>query len=141
MRVLVINGPNLNMLGRRPEEHYGNLTLDLINEAMKKEAEGFMELTFFQSNSEGAIVDEIQAAIDNYEAIIINPAAYTHTSIAIRDALEMFSGISLEVHLSDVDNRESFRRINYIRDVCKKSFTGGKIESYLDAIKYLKYNK
>ena len=141
MKVLVINGPNLNMLGKRPKEHYGSLTLDEINERMIEEAGSFIELSFFQSNYEGAIIDKIQEAVGLYDAIIINPAGYTHTSVSIRDALEIFPGIKIEVHLSDVDNRDEFRKVNYIRDVCEKAFTGGKIESYLDSIKYLKYNK
>ena len=141
MRVLVVNGPNLGMLGRRPKEHYGTKTLSEINELMLKEAEGSLSLDFFLSNSEGEIVSRLNEAIDNYEAIIINPAAYTHTSIAIRDALEIFNGVKLEVHLSDINNRDEFRRINYIRDVCDKSFIGKGYLSYIDAIKYLKEHK
>ena len=137
MKVLVINGPNLNMLGKRPKEHYGSLTLYEINDLMLKAA-GDMELEFFQSNSEGDIVTEIQLAIGNFDAIIINPGAYTHTSVAIHDALEIFDGIKIEVHLSDVDNRDDFRKINFVRDVCDKTFSGKKEGSYLEAIQYLK---
>ncbi len=137
MKVLVINGPNLNMLGKRPKEHYGSLTLYEINDLMLKDA-GDMELEFFQSNSEGDIVTEIQLAIGNFDAIIINPGAYTHTSVAIRDALEIFTGKKVEVHLSDVDNRDDFRKINFVRDVCDKTFSGKKEGSYLEAIQYLK---
>ena len=117
MNVLVINGPNLNMLGLRPKEHYGALTLNEINEAMLELAKDKMNLTFMQSNYEGDIVTEIQKAIGRYDAIIINPAAYTHTSVAIHDALEIFQGIKIEVHLSHVDDREDFRKINYVRSV------------------------
>ena len=137
MKVLVINGPNLNMLGKRPKEHYGALTLYEINDLMLKEA-GDMELEFFQSNSEGDIVTEIQLAIGNFDAIIINPGAYTHTSVAIHDALEIFDGVKVEVHLSDVDNRDDFRKVNFVRDVCNKTFSGKKEGSYLEAIQYLK---
>ena len=141
MNVLVINGPNLNMLGLRPKEHYGALTLDEINNAMKEEAYGKMELTFMQSNYEGDIITEIQNAIGRYDAIIINPGAYTHTSVAIHDALEIFQGVKVEVHLSHVDERESFRRINFVRDVCDATFSGKFEGSYIDAIKYLKNKK
>ena len=141
MKVLVINGPNLNMLGKRPKEHYGALTLFEINELMLKEADGVMEFEFFQSNSEGDIVTEIQLAIGNFDAIIINPGAYTHTSVAIHDALEIFDGIKIEVHLSDVDNRDDFRKINFVRDVCNVTFSGKKEGSYLEAIRYLKNMK
>lgn len=137
MNVLVINGPNLNMLGLRPKEHYGALTLDEINNAMKEEAYGKMDLTFMQSNYEGDIITEIQNAIGRYDAIIINPGAYTHTSVAIHDTLEIFQGVKVEVHLSHVDDREDFRKVNYIRSVCNATFSGKQKDSYLDAIKYL----
>ena len=138
MRVLVINGPNLNMLGKRPKEHYGAKTLDEINEIMLNEANNSLELDFYQSKYEGDIVTQIQKALGNYDAIIINPAAYTHTSVAIHDALEIFNGIKIEVHLSHVDSREDFRRINFVRDVCDICFSGKLEGSYVDAINYLK---
>ncbi|MBQ3253561.1 MAG: 3-dehydroquinate dehydratase [Acholeplasmatales bacterium] len=137
MKVLVINGPNLNMLGKRPKEHYGSLTLDEINSLIESE-KGSLELTYYQSNYEGDIVTKIQEALTNYDAIIINPAAYTHTSVAIHDALEMFTGPKVEVHLSHVDDREGFRRVNFVRDVCDVCFSGKHEYSYVDAIKYLK---
>ncbi|MCR5231106.1 MAG: 3-dehydroquinate dehydratase [Acholeplasmatales bacterium] len=137
MKVLVLNGPNLNMLGKRPKEHYGTKTLEEINDLMVKE-EPF-DYDFFQSNCEGRIVTKIQEAVlKDYDAIIINPGAYTHTSVAIHDALEMFSGIKIEVHLSAVDDREDFRKINFVRDVCDMTFSGKKEESYLEAVRYLK---
>ena len=136
-KVLIIHGPNLNMLGYRPKEHYGDLTLNQINQLISKENDSYFELEFFQSNSEGQIITKIQDSLDFY-AIIINPAAYTHTSVGIRDALEIFKGIKIEVHLSCVDERDEFRKINYIRDVCDIFFSGKKENSYLDAIKYLK---
>ncbi|MBQ9124178.1 MAG: 3-dehydroquinate dehydratase [Acholeplasmatales bacterium] len=136
-KVLVLNGPNLNMLGKRPKEHYGSLTLDQINELMIKEADGELELEFYQSNYEGDLVTKIQKSL-TYDAIIINPAAYTHTSVAIHDALEMFTGVKIEVHLSHVDDREAFRRINFVRSVCNVCFSGEFEGSYIQAIKYLK---
>lgn len=139
-KIVVINGPNLNMLGKRPKEHYGALTLDEINALILKEADGLFHIDFFQSNCEGELVTKIQQSLD-YDAMIINPAAYTHTSVALRDALELFNGIKIEVHLSKVDEREGFRKINYIRDVCQQCFSGKQHESYLDAIKYLKNRK
>lgn len=139
MNILVINGPNLNMLGKRPKEHYGSLTLDEINNLMINNKADNMNLEFYQSNSEGDIVTKIQEAVlGNIDAIIINPGAYTHTSVAIHDALEMFNGEILEVHLSEVDNREDFRKINFIREVSTKTFAGKKEGSYLEALEYLK---
>ena len=126
------------MLGKRPKEHYGSLTLYQINDLMVEEAGNDLELEFFQSNSEGDIVTEIQLAIGVFDAIIINPGAYTHTSVAIHDALEIYDGTKIEVHLSEVDNREDFRRVNFVRDVCDKTYAGKHEESYLDAIRYLK---
>ena len=123
-KVLVINGPNLNMLGKRPKEHYGAKTLDEINELIKKEAGDSFEINFYQSNYEGDIVTIIQDAVTEYDAIVINPAAYTHTSVAIHDALEIFNGVKIEVHLSKVDEREDFRKINFVRSVCDKCFSG-----------------
>jgi len=135
-KILVINGPNLNMLGKRNKEHYGDLTLNDINNLMKNE--DYFVYDFFQSNSEGDIVTKIQEAYYNADAVIINPAAYTHTSIAIRDALLILEIPIVEVHLSEVDSREDFRRINYIRDIVDATFKGSKEKSYLEAIKYLK---
>ncbi len=138
LNVLVINGPNLNMLGKRPKEHYGSLTLDEINNLMIKKANNNLKLDFYQSNNEGDIVTKIQEAVlGKYDSIIINPGAYTHTSVAIHDALEMFNGEKIEVHLSKVDDREDFRKINFVRDVCTKTFSGKLEGSYLDAIDYL----
>lgn len=138
MKVLVINGPNLNMLGLRPKEHYGIKTLNEISKLMVNEADNCLDLTFYQSNYEGDIVTKIQEAINVFDSIIINPAAFTHTSVAIHDALEIYNGIKIEVHLSEVDNREDFRKINFIRDCCDVTFSGKHHESYLDAIRYLK---
>ncbi len=137
--VLIINGPNLNMLGKRPKEHYGSLTLDQINKLMVEKNNNYFKLDFYQSNYEGDIVTKIQEAVlGEYDAIIINPAAYTHTSVAIHDALEMFKGPKVEVHLSHVDEREAFRRVNFVRDVCDICFSGKLEGSYTEAIDYLK---
>lgn len=141
MKVLVLNGPNLNMLGKRPKEHYGTKTLEEINSLMKETASGF-DFTFYQSNYEGDIVTKIQEAVLNgFDAIIINPAAFTHTSVAIHDALEMFNGKIIEVHLSNVDDREDFRKVNFIRSVATKTFSGKHELSYVDAVLYLKNNE
>ena len=138
-KVLIINGPNMNMLGRRPKEHYGSLTLDQVNQKIIEENNGYFELEFFQSNSEGDIITKLQEAI-SYAGILINPASYTHTSIGIRDALEMCEGIKIEIHLSKVDEREPFRRVNIVRDVCDTCFQGLHENSYIEALKYLKEN-
>jgi 3-dehydroquinate dehydratase-2 len=141
MKVLVLNGANLKMLGKRPKEHYGTKTLVEINNLIKDAAPEF-EFIFYQSNYEGDLVTKIQEEVkNNYDAIIINPAAYTHTSVAIHDALEMFSGIKIEVHLSHVDDRQAFRRINYVRDVCDETFSGKLEGSYIYAVMYLKNRK
>jgi 3-dehydroquinate dehydratase II len=133
-KILVINGPNLNMLGQRDKNHYGSVTLKEICEMMRKE--DYFDYIFFQSNHEGDIIDKIQ--FTTCDAIIINPGAYTHTSVAIHDALEIKKCEKVEVHLSDVDNRDDFRKINFIRDVCTHTVTGLKEYSYIEAIKYLK---
>ncbi len=132
-QILVINGPNLNMLGKRNKDHYGTKTLNDIYQMM--EEIGDFDYSFFQSNHEGAIIDRIQEL--NYDAIIINAGAYTHTSVAIHDALEIFNGPKVEVHLSDVDNREDFRKVNFIRSVCSYTITKMKEQGYIEAIKYL----
>ena len=135
-RILVVNGPNLNMLGKRNKDHYGEKTLDEINHEIKEYAP--FEVEFFQSNCEGKIVTKLQEAYENFDAVIINPAAYTHSSVAIHDALEILSIPKVEVHLSDVNQREDFRKINYITDVCDKTISGMKEKGYLLAIDYLK---
>ena len=131
--VLVVNGPNLNMLGKRAKDHYGIKSLYDICIMMKNY--DIFNYDFFQSNHEGSIIDRIQKL--DYDAIIINAGAYTHTSVAIHDALEIFDGPKVEVHLSDVDNREDFRRVNFIRSVCDTTITNLKENSYIEAIKYL----
>lgn len=133
--ILVINGPNMNMLGKRDSDHYGCKNLSELNKCISNY--DIFNYDFFQSNIEGEIIDKIHT-LEKYDYLIINPAAYTHTSIAIRDALEIFDKPKIEVHLSDVNNREEFRKINYITDVCTSKFVGKCEFSYLDAINYLK---
>lgn len=138
MRLLVINGPNLNMLGVREPDIYGkNTYADLCGMIENYAAEKGVEVKLFQSNHEGAIVDEIQAALGRFDGIIINPAAYTHTSVAILDALKAVALPAVEIHISDVSARESFRQISYAGMACEKSFIGLGFEGYLRAIDYL----
>lgn len=133
--ILVVEGPNLNLLGKRNPEHYGTLTLEEIHHEMAKEKTFNFE--FFFSNSEGAILDKLDTYA-NYDGLIINPAAYTHTSLALHDCLEVIDIPKVEVHLSAVDKRESYRQVNFVRDVVDKTYQGRKLDSYLDAISYLK---
>lgn len=139
MKFLIINGPNLNMLGIREKNIYGSETyeglLDFIREVCKKED---IEADFFQSNHEGAIVDEIQRAYGLYDGIVINPAAYTHTSVAILDALKAVSIPACEVHLSNIYEREEFRHHSFISAACLKTFCGMGFEGYREAILCLK---
>ena len=125
MKVTVIQGPNLNMLGVRETEIYGPMRLDDIHEQMANFAEeNGIEIEFFQSNLEGEIVDKIQECLGDSDGIIINPAAYTHTSIAIRDALRAVSLPTVEVHISNVASREDFRSKSLISDICSGTITG-----------------
>ena len=135
MKILVINGPNLNMLGIREPEHYGKETYnDLINK-IKTHCENKCEVEFKQSNHEGALVDFIQDAyFEHYDGIIINPGAYTHTSIALLDAVKSVMIPTIEVHISDVASREDFRQISYIRAACIKTISGKGTNGYLLAI-------
>jgi len=141
MNLLVINGPNLNMLGIREPDIYGKRDYAALCEYIKHvcESEG-ITLELFQSNHEGAIIDCIQNAYGNggFDAILINPAAYTHTSIAIMDVLKSVDIPAVEVHLTDISEREEFRRISYTALACRKSFSGKGFESYKDAILYIK---
>ena len=138
MRILVINGPNINMLGIREPDIYGkNTYADLCKMINDYAAEKGVEVKLFQSNHEGAIVDEIQAALGKFDGIIINPAAYTHTSIAILDALKSVALPAVEIHISDVSAREDFRQISYAGMACEKSFIGLGFDGYLRGIDYL----
>jgi 3-dehydroquinate dehydratase-2 len=138
MKILVINGPNINMLGIREPDVYGHNTYaDLLRLLQTSADELGITVRHFQSNHEGAIVDEIQSAYGKYDGIIINPAAYTHTSIAILDALKAVSIPTVEVHISDVDSRESFRKISYPGMYCEKTIKGHGIDGYQMAMEYL----
>lgn len=141
MKLLVINGPNLNMLGIREPGIYGKQTFaDLLDLLKDTALELNVEIEQFQSNHEGAIVDKIQAAYGIFDGIVINPAAYTHTSVAILDALKAVSIPAVEVHISDVDSREAFRQISYAGLACKKTIKGQGLDGYRQAILYLKEN-
>ena len=139
MKFLVINGPNLNLLGLREPSIYGDRSYKALVELIQRvcEDEG-VEVEVFQSNHEGAIVDKIQAAYGVFDGIVINPAAYTHTSVAILDALKAVSIPAVEVHISDVSTRESFRQISYAGMACVKTYMGHGFEGYAMAIRYLK---
>ena len=138
MNILVINGPNLNLLGVRKPEIYGYETLNDINEWLSKTEEGSKcKFNFYQSNHEGTIIDTLHNLKDWAHGVIINAGAYTHYSIAIRDAIEGIDVPTVEVHLSDVENREDFRKISVISDVCIKKISGLHKYSYLEGLKYL----
>lgn len=137
-KILVIHGPNLNLLGEREPEVYGTTTLDELNEILESIAdEESLKLEFFQSNHEGVIIDKIHENRKLVDAILINPAAYTHTSIALRDAISAVNLPTVEVHLSDVTKREDFRKISLVRGVCSAHFMGEGIESYKKGLLYL----
>ncbi len=135
MKILVINGPNLNMLGIREPDIYGKNTYadlcELITDYAKKRG---IEVKLFQSNHEGALVDEIQAAYQKFDGIIINPAAYTHTSVAILDAVKSVGIPTVEVHISKVEDREDFRQVSFIRRACIETITGLGFDGYLRAV-------
>jgi 3-dehydroquinate dehydratase-2 len=136
MKVLVINGPNLNLLGDREPEVYGKITLEKINSEMTALAKELkIELDFFQSNHEGEMVDKIGQARKTYKAIIMNPAAYTHTSVAIRDAVSSCALPVVEVHISNIYAREEFRHKSLIAPVCKGQISGFGLNSYLLALR------
>ena len=139
MKFLVINGPNLNMLGLREPDIYGRQDFKALEQFIRDACSAAgVEVTLFQSNHEGAIVDVIQQAYGNYDGIVINPAAYTHTSVAIFDALKAVQIPAVEVHISDVSRRESFRQVSYAGMACIKRFIGLGFEGYRQAVLYLK---
>lgn len=138
MKVLVLHGPNLNMLGKRDPKQYGTTTLNDIYELMKKVEPSF-DFEFLQSNHEGDLIDRIHKL--DYDALIINAGGLTHYSISLRDALDIFKGEKVEVHLSDIYNREGFRKVNVIKDVMTHSIVGMKEQGYVEAINYLKNKK
>lgn len=139
MKILVINGPNINMLGIREKSIYGEGSFEALqNFILSVCDENDIMCELFQSNHEGAIVDKIQQAYGNFDAIVINPAAYTHTSIAILDALKAVSIPCAEVHLSDIYKREEFRHMSYVSLVAQKTFCGMGFDGYKNAIEFLK---
>ena len=141
MKILVINGPNLNMLGIREPDHYGKENYKTLCDSIVSHAsEKGIDVELYQSNHEGDIVDKIQAAYGVFDGIVINPAAYTHTSIAILDALKSVAIPTAEVHISAVEKREDFRQISYVSYVALKTITGKGIKGYLEAIDFLAEN-
>ncbi|MEE8298181.1 MAG: type II 3-dehydroquinate dehydratase [Thermodesulfobacteriota bacterium] len=146
MKILIIHGPNLNMLGKREPDIYGATTLEEINAALTNKAKGLgAEVTFFQSNSEGEIVSNIQDAMSKFEGVVINPGAYTHTSVAIRDAI-LSSGLPVvEVHISNIHKREDFRQKSFVSGVALGVISGFGVNSYMlglsGLVDYLKDNE
>ena len=137
MKILVINGPNINMLGIREPEIYGTMNYEMLVRNIEGWAEELgLEVKCFQSNCEGKIVTEIQSAYKKFDGIIINAAAYTHTSIAIPDAIKAVGIPAVDVHISDINAREVYRRINYVAAACEKSFIGYGIDGYKMALEY-----
>jgi len=138
MNILVINGPNLNMLGIREPEIYGKATYTDLCDLIRAHAEKRgVSVTLYQSNHEGDLVDAIQQAYGKQDGIVINPGAYTHTSVALLDALKAVAIPAVEVHISDPDTREEFRKISYIRAACAKTIKGHGFDGYLEAMDYL----
>ena len=138
MKILVINGPNINMLGIREKNIYGSETFDTLIDTCIQTGEYLgVEIECYQSNHEGDLVNKIQEAYQKVDGIVINPGAYTHTSIALLDALKAVSIPAVEVHISKVEERESFRQISYIREACYKTITGQGIKGYAMAIESL----
>lgn len=139
MKILVLNGPNMNMLGIRQPEIYGRATYQDLVDMIQAEADRMgVEVSFFQSNHEGALVDAIhQAYFDKVDGIVINPAAYTHTSVALLDAVKAVGIPTVEVHVSDPDSREDFRHVSYIRAACIATIRGHGLPGYLEALHLL----
>lgn len=139
MNILVINGPNLNMLGIREPDIYGSDTYEGLCRLISRHAEKIgVSVEIYQSNHEGCLVDKIQEAYQKADGIVINPAAYTHTSVALLDALKAVGIPAVEVHISDVSKREDFRQISFVRNYCEKTIAGHGFQGYLEAMDYLK---
>lgn len=139
MKICIINGPNINFLGIREPDIYGKETYNDLIEKIENHCKLYgIEVDFFQSNCEGKIVDKIQACYKNADAIVINPAAYTHTSVAIADAIKAVGIPTAEVHISDVSKREAFRQISYVRDICEITIVGHGTDGYLEAIDFFR---
>ena len=137
MKLLIINGPNLNILGLREPDIYGRQDYNTLCKMIEEACEG-IDFEIYQSNHEGDIVDKIQASYGNTDGIVINPAAYTHTSIAILDALKAVGIPTVEVHISDINTREEFRKFSYVSLYAEKQIAGKGLEGYIEAINYLK---
>ncbi len=141
MKILVINGPNINMLGLREPQIYGNENYESLCKCVENHAKELgVEVEIYQSNHEGDLVDKIQEAYGKVNGIVINPGAYTHTSIALLDAVKAVSIPTVEVHISAVEAREDFRQISYIRSACVKTITGRGIKGYSEAMDFLAEN-
>ena len=139
MRIAIINGPNLNLLGRRETSIYGTQTMEQCwVELVRRFPE--VELVYFQSNHEGDIIDKLQEFGTGFDGIILNAGAYTHTSIAIRDAVSAIAAPVVEVHISDISQREPFRRHSYLTDVCVKTIMGHGMRGYEEGVRYLMHN-
>ena len=139
MKILVINGPNLNMLGIREPDIYGRTTYADLCQLIEQHAQRIgAEVELYQSNHEGDLVDKIQKAYGNIHGIVINPGAYTHTSVAILDALKAVAIPAVEVHISEVDKREEFRQISYVRLACFATITGHGVNGYLEAMELIR---
>ena len=138
MKILVINGPNLNMLGRRNPELYGKRDFAALCDFIRAQADALgMDTELFQSNHEGEIIDAIQSAAELYDGIVINAGGYTHTSVAIADAIEAAQKPAIEVHLTDVNAREEFRKVSYLRKYCAATYSGHGFDSYRMALEHL----
>ena len=138
MKLLVINGPNLNLLGIREPDIYGRQDFSALEDFIRASAAEFgVEVELFQSNYEGAIVEKIQEAYGKMDGIVINPAAYTHTSVALLDAVKAVGIPTVEVHVSDPDSREEFRRVSYIRAACAATIRGHGLQGYVEALRFL----
>ena len=137
-KIVIINGPNLNFLGKREISKYGTTTYQELVSELEEHAKKTNDLFFFQSNHEGEICDYIQKIInEKIDGVIVNPGAYTHTSVSLRDSLLLLSVPIIEVHISDIKERESFRKTNLINDICEKSFIGHGVNGYKMGIDYL----
>ena len=139
MKILVLNGPNINMLGIREPDVYGAQSFSALENFIRNSAkELLLDVTLYQSNHEGAIVDKIQSAFNVFDGIVINPAAYTHTSVAILDALKSVNIPTVEVHISDINTREDFRKFSYVSLYACKTIAGRGFDGYVEAIEYLR---
>lgn len=138
MKIQIIHGPNLNMLGIREKNIYGTISLDSINGLLAQAAEKLeVEISIFQSNHEGLIIDKIHECYNQYDGLVINPGAYTHYSYAIRDAVAAVNIPTVEVHLSNIEEREDFRKVSVIKDVCVKQIAGKGYLSYIEGLEEL----